>query len=161
MLLVRPHLPPPPVLFSLGSIFILWLCVHVFDLWPAAWHCSAWHCACLACLKSASIFIYILCSVLMALQSAVISKFSYRSWSWLLPAVAADAHLLMPTCCCRLMPLWTWMLIACIACVRIYKRRTNIWFFRSQILWTIWDDIFFSPKTFLRVGKHELFRRNI
>jgi hypothetical protein len=38
--------------------------------------------------------------------------------------------------------------------------RTTICFFRSQILGTM-EMIFFSPKTFLRVGKHGLFRRNI
>jgi hypothetical protein len=33
-------------------------------------------------LQSSSIFIRVLCSVFMALQSAVMSKFSYCSWSW-------------------------------------------------------------------------------
>jgi len=48
------------------------------------------------------------------------------------------------------------------AYVFVYTQVGSIFeFFRSQILETIDMTFFFSPKTFLGVGKHRFFRRNI
>ena len=83
-----------------------------------------------------------LCSLLMALQSAVMSKFTYCSWSWLLPAAAgrwpvttAAGDWYLTTCCWildghdRLMPadnLCFWHECWLLAYVFVYSTQVHV-----------------------------------